>query len=71
MEGRLAVLQGVLYSGPADHLNIGILQTVVSGTPLSWSLEPECRILAFLRSSRPPNLAVFMACLGEAARIPK
>ena len=32
----------------ADHINIVILQTMVSGIPLYWALESECEILMFM-----------------------
>ena len=34
--------------GPKDHINMRILQTMVSGISLSWALEPESRIYRIL-----------------------
>ena len=35
---------------PTHHININrrILQNMISGIPLYWTLEPECEILMFL-----------------------
>ena len=35
--------------------NRRILQTMVSGPPLTWDLEPECRVLMFYVDSWGPN----------------
>ena len=33
---------------PKDHLNIRILQSMVTGSPLYWALESECEVLVFM-----------------------
>ena len=58
----------VVFRAPKDHINIKILPTMVSGIPLYWALEPECKILVFMRSFWPLVLAIprnFSACWGS------
>ena len=38
---------------PTDHINIRMLQTVISNIPLYLDLEPECEVLVFMWSSGP------------------
>ena len=38
---------------PKDHINIRILQNMISGIPLHCALEPECEIFMFMWSAEP------------------
>ena len=51
--GGIETLSSHANSGPKDHINIRILKTMVSGTPLYWDLEPECQILTFMWTFGP------------------
>ena len=50
------------FRGPKDHINLRILQTLVSGFLfLFWPLEPAFRILVFMWSWGPVQSVVKVA----------
>ena len=76
-QGGRDVLAWYQHRGPQKHINIRILQTVVSGIPLSWGLEPGGRICcvsvvssaSILNRSLTPPYQGLADCRDDGVRV--